>query len=181
MSFLHPLRGCHDHGTTPYRDNGRTGECLNASKSRLPRNLPVHKKRPGSVEPGLLSAVADYLADEDEAAPLPPVELDAPEPEAGAGDDEDDDDPEDGAGADEDDDDDPDGAGVVEDEEDEPPGTTTVVFSFVLLLLVLEPLVPVLPGATTVSLFSLQAPSASAPSRTNIHEPCFLVISSPWG
>lgn len=133
------------------------------------------------MEPGLLSAVLNYLADEEDAAPLPPVELDAPEPEAGAGDDEDDDDdPEDGAGADEDDDDDPDGAGAVEDDEDEPPGTTTVDFSFVLLL-VLEPL-PLDPGATTaVSFCSLQAPSANALSSTNVHVPCFPVISSPWG
>ena len=111
--------------------------------------------------------VAIYLADEEEAAPLPPVELDAPEPE-GAGDDEDDDDePEEGAGA-------------VEDDEDEPPGTTTVCFSFVTSLLVVEPL-PLEPGATTaVSFCSLQALIARALSSTNIHVPCFRVISSPW-
>jgi len=105
------------------------------------------------------------LADDDEAAPLPPVELDAPEPE--------------GAGDDEDDEDEPEGAGVVEDDEDEPPGTTTVCFSFVTSLLLVEPL-PLEPGATTaVSFCSLQALSARALNSTNIHVPCLRVISSP--
>lgn len=111
----------------------------------------------------------NYLADDDEAAPLPPVELDAPEPEGEGDDEEDDDDPEPEAGA-----------GVVEDAEDEPPGTTTISFSFVTSLLLVEPL-PLEPGATTaVSFCSLHALSASALSRTNIHVPCFLVIFSPW-
>ena len=84
-----------------------------------------------------------YLLVEDDAAPPLPVELEdvAPEP--------------DGAGA-----------GAVEDDEDDPPGTTTVCFSLTTSLVLLEVLPPLEPGATTVSLLSLQPPSANAPRMT---------------
>jgi hypothetical protein len=208
---------CHDHGTTPYQDNGFTTELLSRNEpasSNKERQAPVEpassnkekagsrgtcvfekKKRQAPVEPAFskksqapggawpcTTFLRNYLADEDEAAPLPPVELDAPEPEGEGDEEDDDDDPEPDEGADDDEVEPEAGVdGVVDDDEDEPPGATTVVFSFVLLLLLVEPVLPLLPGLTTVSLFSLHAPSASALSRTNIHEPCFLVISSPWG
>lgn len=84
------------------------------------------------------------LVVDDEAPPLPVLELEdvAPDP--------------DGAGA-----------GELEDDEDEPPGTTTVCFSFTTSLVLLDVPPPLEPGTTTVSLLSLQPASANAPRRIN--------------
>ena len=58
------------------------------------------------------------------------------------------------------------GADDVEDD-DEPPGTTTVSFSFVVELVLLEPLGALPPGMTVVVSLRSQADSAKAPIRTN--------------
>jgi hypothetical protein len=58
------------------------------------------------------------------------------------------------------------GADDVDDEE-EPPGTTTVSFSFVVELVLDEPLGAVPPGTTVVVSLRSQADSARAPIRTN--------------
>jgi hypothetical protein len=60
--------------------------------------------------------------------------------------------------------------GAVEDEDEEPPGTTTVSFSFVVVLLVEDPLGEVVvdpPGTTVVVSLRSHADSANAPISTN--------------